>query len=147
MVQEIQISENKKVLVENTGDSQSFCWEYLHRNSEATCTITSKNPLLVQSRKWHAHVQSPEKIPKPSVSVISWKCQGKPNIWEVRIAGLVLASREKRLQDISVCSPPHPPIHFLSGCGNCDDSTETWQSARVFLSESEVLMKDYARYF
>lgn len=36
------------------------------------------------------------KNPKPSVSVISWKCQGETRIWRVRITGLELASGEKR---------------------------------------------------
>lgn len=38
-----------------------ICREFLDSHPEPTCTITSENPLLVQSQKWHALAQSHEK--------------------------------------------------------------------------------------
>lgn len=54
-----QETDTRTDFVESAGDTKSFCTEFL--NSNPAGTVTSKNPLLVQSQKWHALAQSHEK--------------------------------------------------------------------------------------
>lgn len=61
------------------------------------------------------------KNPKPSVGVISWKCQGG-----LRMVGIT-GPLEKRGSDISICCPS---VHFLSGkASEYCDSAQRWHTA------------------
>lgn len=89
--------KNKNLSVQSRGETKIFCTEFLYSDPKLTGAITSKNQLLVQSQKWHAPVQSREKS-KALSRVITWKCQGEPRIWGVRITGLESASGEKSVR-------------------------------------------------
>lgn len=57
--------------------------EFLDSNPAGT--ITSKNPLLAQSQKWHALAQSHKKSKSARSVSLAGKSQGEPPIFGVRL--------------------------------------------------------------
>lgn len=74
-------------------------------DSDPAGTITSKNPLLAQSQKWHALAQSHEKSKSARSVPLAGKSQGEPPIFGVRLEPV---PREKRagyvLSAVPTCS-------------------------------------------
>lgn len=95
-------------------------------------TITSKNPLLAQSQKWHALAQSHKKSKSARSVLLPGKSQGEPPIFGVRLESVPW---EKRA-GYSVCCP-----HLRSRTGYRDkynDSAERWQTAMMCCWEGSV---------